>query len=226
MINRYFLIILIITIFSCEKRLVQLPETDFSAITEPSDISPIYMFYVEEDGSCEFNRNNMIGTTNWLVNIDKRLNLEQILPHLQYLQEKRGKKSMHKNESARNYFSCSNPEIQNLAFIDFTGVTYSDMAITEFISSRSQPDSLPQCYINFKELDEITIGKNFILKKTDSANLLDDLREQTETDSLPDRIYLNFNAGLSFQDYITIKSELLKTDSSRVLISDTEFIYK
>ena len=45
------------------------------------------MFYTKDTGDIEFNRRNMISTTNWLVNIDKRLTLKQILPHLKYLQD-------------------------------------------------------------------------------------------------------------------------------------------
>ena len=226
MIRRFSIALVIIMTYSCEERLVQLPETDSQEITEPTDISPIYIFYVEEDGSAEFNRNNMISTTNWLVNIDKRLRLEQLLPHLNYLQDKRSGDSMHKNEAARNYFSCSNPDIKNLAFIDFTDVNYSEMPVAEFVESLPKNDSFPRCYIDMKAEDDITIGKNFVLKKTTMESFLDDLIEQTETDSLPDRVFLNFKADLSFQEYISMKSELLKTDSSKVYLSNTEFIYK
>ncbi len=58
-------------------------------ITEVIDVSPVYLFFDEVTDSVEFNRRNMISSTNWLVNIDKRLTLKQVLPHLQYLQEKR-----------------------------------------------------------------------------------------------------------------------------------------
>ena len=99
---------------SCNKRLVQLPETTNKDITEVIDVSPVYMFYDEETDSVEFNRRNMISATNWLVNIDKRLTLKQILPHLQYLQEKRQGGEKH---SFHNYFTCNNTDLKNLSFI-------------------------------------------------------------------------------------------------------------
>ena len=105
--NRILLLLLIFT-FSCAERELQLPVTTTNEITEVLDVSPIYMFYDVETGEADFNRNNMISTTNWLVNIDKRLTLKQILPHLQYLQEKRRGDGIHKNENAKNYFTCFN----------------------------------------------------------------------------------------------------------------------
>ena len=89
--------LLVLTIFlgSCSKKNVLLPETENSNITEIKDVSAAYLFYDEtKKDSLEFNRKNLISTTNWLVNIDKRLTLKQILPHLIYLQNKQNKDSV------------------------------------------------------------------------------------------------------------------------------------
>ena len=100
--KRIVLILLTALAFSCAERELQLPVTTANDITEILDVSPIYLFYDEATDSVDFNRKNMISTTNWLVNIDRRLTLKQILPHLQYLQEKRRGDGMHKNENAKN----------------------------------------------------------------------------------------------------------------------------
>jgi len=52
-------------------------EVENAEITEVLDVSPAYIFYDEtQPDSTLFNRKNLIGTTNWLVNVDKRLTLE------------------------------------------------------------------------------------------------------------------------------------------------------
>ena len=222
-----YLFSLCILTFTCTNREVQLPETDSSAIIEVNDISPIYIFYEEENGAADFNRNNMIGTTNWLVNVDKRLTLKNVLEHLQFLQNKRGKDGMHKNELARNYFSCSNPGIQNLAFIDFTGVQYRDQSILEYIRTQPQSDSLTsRVFINYKNERSIDIGKNLSIETIEKEAFLEGLTRIINRDELMDELYLNFNADLTFQEYIWLKSELLKLNDSLVKVSKDEFIYK
>lgn len=218
--KRLFIILsVILLLISCNKKTVLLPETDTKEITEILDVSPIYIFYDEtKPDSTDFNRKNMISTTNWLVNIDKRLTLKQILPHLQYLQEKRNKDGMHKNENAKNYFTCFNPEIQNLAFIEFTNVAFHDKSSEKYSSENS-------IVIDFNTDNEITIlnpNTNKIILKTEADYLLNSIEEVV---TLGNIIYLNFNKNLSFQDYITYKSLLLNLDRNNIILSNDEFIY-
>ena len=226
--KRAFLILsFLIVLISCKKRTVQLPETANKDITEVLDVSPIYMFYDEENDSVDFNRSNMIGTTNWLVNIDKRLTLKQILLHLKYLQEKRNKDGMHKNDAARNYFTCSNPEIQNLAFIDFTDVVYHDEPIIDFITDyySDQPENKTKLLLNFTESDSLYISDQLSIegfKKDEIENVL--IKKTSETDSSME-LFLTFNENLSFQDYIYYKTILLEAKENNVIINVDEFIY-
>ena len=70
------LIVLMFFLFSCgnEKALL-LPEISHSEISEIQDVSHAYLFYDEtQKDSVELNRKNLISTTNWLINVDKRLN--------------------------------------------------------------------------------------------------------------------------------------------------------
>lgn len=211
---------------SCNKRVVQLPETANKDITEVIDMSPIYMFYDEENDSVEFNRRNMISSTNWLVNIDKRLTLKQILPHLQYLQEKRQGDSMHKNDKARNYFTCNNTELKNLSFIEFTDVMYHKELSGDYLTKVSNlNDSLNVITIGFNANNEITISNpnsKSIVNKTNFKNLKASFKE---IDFLPSIIYLNFYENLSFQEYISYKSLFLELDLKQAKFSNQEFLH-
>ncbi len=219
------IIIIILVISSCANREVQLPETKNNDILNPTDVSPIYIFFDEESGRSEFNRNNMIGTTNWLVNVDKRLKLESVVPHLISLYDKRKSDGMHKNENARNYFSCSNPEIQNLAFIDFTGVAYHKEPIAEFMKTKQKDTTKIEVFVNVRHADSVMIGKRFAIKQSNLENLLTDLVDSASKDSLTNLVYMNYRSRMSFQEYIDFKSKLLENNSSRIEISLDEFIY-
>ena len=219
----------ILILISCNKNTVLLPETSTKEITEILDVSPIYIFYDEtKPDSIDFNRKNMISTTNWLVNIDKRLTLKQILPHLQYFQEKRSKEGMHKNENAKNYFTCFNPEIQNLAFIEFTDVKF--IADTLFLFTQPKlainPEGIPKIFegmktVNFiKDLSFYFDKKHYAFKSLSS--FIDNL---SKTHPSSKSIALKFHESLSFQDYIEIKTQIFTMKSASIIISNIEFIY-
>jgi len=224
-------LILVVLFTSCNKKTVLLPETTNQEITEILDVSPVYVFYDEsKPDSTEFNRKNIISTTNWLVNIDKRLSLKQLFPHLEYLQTKRNKDGMHKNENAKNYFTCSNSELQNLAFIEFTDVIYNRGLSNDYfkkisdipIHKKIQIDITSSNDVTFLKYnnDEIVIDSTI---KSDFLNGLKDIQNQTN-ESI--EIVLNFNENITFQDYISYKTLLLELDLDNVTISNYEFIHK
>ena len=217
---------------SCNKKSVLLPETDNKSITEILDVSPVYLFYDEtKPDSIDFNRKNMIGSTNWLVNIDKRLTLKQIMPHIIYLQEKRNKDGMHKNENAKNYFTCSNPEIQNLAFIEFTDMVYTKETTNDFFKKNDIKFTNDQVItVYFHSKDSITIdtfSNDFsIIQNSNLNSFLFDISQGVITEKQGNtKIVLDFNETFSFQDYINFKSELLKLDLNNVEIIKNEFIH-
>ena len=208
---------------SCNKRIVQLPETTNKDITEVIDVSPVYMFYDEETDSVEFNRRNMISATNWLVNIDKRLTLKQILPHLQYLQEKRQGGEKH---SFHNYFTCNNTDLKNLSFIEFTDVNF----MSNILKKEKQKDSLITYFgsVRFNAKSDISLSyTNDEHGVSEKYNNISDLLNEVNSISEDGKFELNitFNSKLSFQDYIGIKTKLLTINSENLKISNQEIIY-
>lgn len=212
------LYLLLVTAFlSCNnERVLELPKIESAEITEVLDVSHAYIFYDEtQPDSTLFNRKNLIGTTNWLVNVDKRLTLKQAIPHIQYLQDKRKKASMHKNEAAKNYFTCHETSIKNLGFVEFTDVNYSN-------SSEISQD-YKTCIMTVNSLKEITFSSsanlNISFSKENFSSVLPILKSEFG-ESI--KLIMNFNESLSFQDYITIKNNLATFQNS---ISNNEFIY-
>ncbi|WP_299097959.1 hypothetical protein [uncultured Winogradskyella sp.] len=212
------LYLLLVTAFlSCNnERVLELPKIESAEITEVLDVSHAYIFYDEtQPDSTLFNRKNLIGTTNWLVNVDKRLTLKQAIPHIQYLQDKRKKASMHKNEAAKNYFTCNDTSIKNLGFVEFSDVNYSN-------SSEMSQDN-KTCIMTVNSLKEITFSSsadlNISFSKENFSSVLPILKSEFG-ESI--KLIMSFNESLSFQDYITIKNNLATFQNS---ISNNEFIY-
>jgi hypothetical protein len=217
--KQLFVLILITLSYSCTEKTVQLPETINQDVTEVLDISPVYMFYNEENDSLEFNRKNMISTTNWLVNIDKRLTLKQILPHLQYLQDKRHGSGMHKNENARNYFTCNNTDLKNLSFIEFTDVVYQTN-----LDNDNDPNFLSEDYlgiVRFNSMEFVEIISEYEesteIEEYTLNSVLNNINELTKSNKVS--LKMSFNSNISFQEYISIKSKFLaiKSDSLEIL---------
>jgi hypothetical protein len=230
-------LILISICFSCTKKVVQLPETTNQDITEVLDISPIYMFYDEETDSVEFNRKNMISTTNWLVNIDKRLTLKQILPHLQYLQDKRQGDGMHKNENARNYFTCNNTELKNLSFIEFTDLVfkiknYNDIMLSNDLEDAAFSSEILERFTNNIDSQQVKF-KRVIIESIDRIHLSGTIYSSSEfiksnlNYSLKNysALFFYINSKLTFQDYITIESLIKTIESNKLKVSNYHVIY-
>ncbi len=219
-----FIFYLFIICLSCGKRkVVQLPEISHSEITNIKDVSVAYIFYNDtKPDSTELNRRNLISTTNWLVNVDKRLTLKQAIPHIKFLQDKK-RNSSHKNENAKNYFTCNDTIRKNLGFIDFTNVIYTII--------KNQTITIPLEYevtttfIYFNKNEEVFIinpHKKPFINKSNKNQLIKDLKEIFTSE---DNISLRFDKELPFQNYITIKSILSKNNTENLKISNTEFIH-
>jgi len=221
--NLYFLILILLTFSSCNKKTIQLPEIQNASITEVVDVSPVYMFYDEETNSIEFNRKNMISTTNWLVNIDERLTLKQVLPHLQYLQEKRHGDGMHKNENARNYFTCNDTIRKNLGFIDFTDAEYHGNNVEVELDPDPNKIIYHLIFKNENDIQIIESNKSSVIINIE--NLIFELKKVFNENRKLKIIVVTINEDLTFKDYIRFKSILLQLDSPNITISNQEFIY-
>lgn len=228
MLKMKHILLLFITFcfFSCgNEKVLQLPEINHSKITDIDDISPAYLFYDLEKDSIELNRQNLISTTNWLVNVDKRLTLKLVIPQIKFLQNKK-KRAGHKKEGIKNYYTCNDTSRKNLGFIEFTETVYHEETSANYLSKLSNiNDSQNSITINFDKNNKITIV-NGVLKSNISnstkENLLINLKK---LDTLNGIIFLNFDETLNFQDYISYKSLIEKADLTETKISNNEFIF-
>lgn len=122
-----FSLSILLMLLSCgNKEDVLLPKSNVVIVSNVEDHSPIYIFFRTKgkDTLAEVNRKNSIITTNWILNIDKRLPLRLVIPEVMKLQEKKRSEVAHKNELAQNYYSYADSIHKNMAFLPFTKVYY------------------------------------------------------------------------------------------------------
>jgi hypothetical protein len=225
---RYIYLLIILSVFNCgNERVIQLPEIENSEVTEVLDISPAYIFYDEtQPDSTLLNRKNLIITTNWLVNVDKRLTLKQAIPLIKFLQDKKRNAEMHKNEYAKNYFTCNDTSIGSLGFLEFTDILYlknDGIIIT--------PDTSHINITFFKPLPNYKTSSIFVHTEltdinfnTDEKHLQSIIRDSISTDHKNKKILLSFSEELSFQDYIRLKNLVTKFKMEGLTIDHREVV--
>ena len=229
LMKQLYVLLIALILSSCGKgKSVLLPEIENAAITEIHDVSHAYLFYDEtQPDSVELNRKNLISTTNWLINVDKRLTLEQAIPKIKFLQDKKRNAKMHKNEDAKNYYTCHDTTINNLGFLEFTDVkyiididSYNDKTIAE-----SEIKHITISFLNeYMSISEIYNSEE-IRNETFQMAIFKDELKRINKDKRETIITLMFSAKLNFQNYISIKSEVSKIESTHLSISSNEFIY-
>ncbi|WP_298896919.1 hypothetical protein [uncultured Psychroserpens sp.] len=229
-----YILLIAVTLFSCGKgKSVLLPEIEHAEITEIHDVSHAYLFYDEtQPDSVELNRKNLISTTNWLINVDKRLTLEQAIPKIKFLQNKKRNAKMHKNENAKNYYTCNDTSIENLGFLEFTEIHYTEDYSASVLSNTSQlfSDRIfihPEIYKD-RKIRSVTFNKSNqpelkLINYSDFNDYLKSIQKNNTKDSLI--VYLNFQKDLSFQDYIDFKAATKDIKINGVRIDNREFIY-
>ena len=219
---KQILLILLIICFSCSnEKVIQLPEISHSEITEIIDVSAAYLFYdVTKKDSVELNRKNLISTTNWLINVDKRLTLKQVIPHIKFLQDKKGNSS-HKNQNSKNYFTCNDTSRKNLGFIEFTNVVYTEDDLISFSIDIEKVTSFLKVY-NLENIKiQSTDGGDITTNSKGLLNILKTILFSKEVDR---NIILAFEENLSFQEYISIKSILSQLETKNAIFSNEEYI--
>jgi hypothetical protein len=204
---KYFSLIILVFFMSCaNKEDVLLPKASTTIVKNVEDHSPIYIFFRTEgkDTLVAVNRKNSIITTNWILNIDRRLPLRLVIPEVMKLQKRKREEKDHRNESAENYYSYADTIGKNLAFIPFTKVYYK----------MEKPKA---GIIVFFAKNNTILVNNIIVKR----EFLHEFIENSASDL--DAINLCFDENIDFGSYIQNKIfiESLKGE----LKSKEEFIY-
>ncbi|HEU4790602.1 MAG TPA: hypothetical protein VFS71_13025 [Flavobacterium sp.] len=204
--KEYLFGIVLLFCFSCgNKEDILLPKADQTIVKEVVDLSPIYIFFrvKGKDTLAEVNRKNSIITTNWILNIDKRLPLRLVIPEVMKLQQRKREEKEHRNELAQNYYSYADSIGKNLAFVPFTQVYYK----------MKKPKSGVEVY--FDKNNKILVNNKVIAKN--------DLENYIKQNSANKDVFYCFDKNMLFDNYINLKIFMRSIEWK--FISNQEFIY-
>lgn len=204
---KYLSLILILVFISCEnKKDILLPKSNSSIVKDIQDHSPIYIFFETKgkDTIAEVNRKNSIISTNWILNIDKRLPLRLVIPEVMKLQQKKREEKAHKNEAAQNYYSYADTIGKNMAFIPFTEVYYK----------MAKPKS--GTVVFFNKNNEIWVN-GLAIKRAYFNVFFENVKINSDT------IRFAFDANMNYGTYI--QNRILMESLEKQSDSIEEFIY-
>lgn len=209
---KYLFGLVLLFCFSCgNKEDILLPKADKTIVKEVVDLSPIYIFFRVngKDTLAEVNRKNSIGTTNWVLNIDKRLPLRLVIPEVIKMLEKKRGDSTHKNETAENYYSYADSIGKNLAFLPFTKVQYK------------MEKPAYGVIVFFDKKNTISVN-NAIVKREELQNYLNSLPSDKSN-----KFIFCFDKNLQYGTYIQSKIfiQTLKFSTPDLNLTNVEFIY-
>lgn len=209
---KYLSLAILFMLFSCgNQEDILLPKSNVTLVSDVKDHSPIYIFFRTKgkDTLAEVNRKNSIITTNWILNIDKRLPLRLVIPEVMKLQEKKRNEVAHKNELAENYYSYADSIGKNMAFLPFTKVYYK-MEKPKF-----------GIIVFFDKTNTISVN-NVAVKKEELQNYLDNLPSDK-----PNKFVFCFAKDLSYGSYIQDKIfiQSLNFPFPSLNLTNEEFIF-
>jgi len=216
MVQKYILFFLIIiSLFACAKKSVELPEIPITGETEIQNHSQIWVFldYDQQKINAKVNKNNIITTTHWIINMDKRIPMIEIVPVLEMIKAKRGKKSIHSVEGMKNYLSYSNIKDKNISLynVDETHFLVLDTLAYKDLIFHFQSD-----------YNIIIRNKNFSFNNKSfpfeffNANLLDTLQNKP--------LHFFFDGNINYQTYLEKRMMLQAYLPKDLIIDKTEYL--
>jgi hypothetical protein len=216
-----------IILTSCQKE-VQLAQGSVTVLDEMTDHTPVYLFFVEQNGDTlvELNRKNTVSTTNWIFHVDKRLPLKLVTPKIINLQQMREDNQMHKNEEAGNFYSYSDSLKQSLAFYPFKEIkyTFNTYHSVNYIADYPDFHSHYRVYsLTFLPGDLVVVNGTKVAFKELKEFITEFL--SFEADGQRVLLYLNFHQDVTFDAYMKGVLFAFEMQQPGLEVSNTHFVF-
>ena len=206
---------IIIGFISCNDKSLQLPQVPLSGLSGNMNHSQIWVFYNQESAQADLNINNTISSTDWIINIDRRLALSEVIPVFQLIKKKRAKKSIHNVEGMQNFLSYSDTYNKEIALFSMDSIQYI-MESQADIAKIEQKISCDYRLVFSQDVIELN-QREFSVDQWKTISL----------DTLtPGQMQLHFDSRLTYQDYMSYRLTLNDILTKEMIVESTEYIIK
>ncbi len=206
---------IIIGFISCNDKSLQLPQVPLSGLSGNMNHSQIWVFYNQESAQADLNINNTISSTDWIINIDRRLALSEVIPVFQLIKKKRSKKSIHNVEGMQNFLSYSDTYNKEIALFSMDSIQYI-MESQADIAKIEQKISCDYRLVFSQDVIELN-QREFSVDQWKTISL----------DTLtPGQIQLHFDSRLTYQNYMSYRLLLNDILPKEMIVESTEYIIK
>jgi len=220
--------LLAVSVLSCRKPEIKIPVNDNPGLTNINDISQVYIFMKTTNGDtvADMHDGQIITTTHWVVHIDRRLRLKNLVVPWQKLYKKRHKKSIHSKPGTKLYLSHIDSVKGVMALTDFTRMQVK----SPFYTSRSYVRKYPARYRQ-KNVLHIDIKPEKILIDTLSFDFprskaaVIEYLYRISKDKKPYEVMLNADYNISYERFNDAYSFFALADSTLFRIDPYLFVY-
>ena len=199
--HTFFLLVLFSLLASCGGREVKLPLIEAKGIERIENHSSIWIFFEGDSlqSQAVLNKNNKLLNTHWIFNIDRRLEMGQVIPLLIKLQADRASDSMHKKEGMKNYFSFASKSRQTISLIPFDPIEFSEVPDETISSDTIAKSSLV-----------VLLDKGGFLHEGQrrDVDFLQTLLSQKDSTGLHPKLALRYTQALRYEAYLRAKAQL------------------
>jgi len=212
-----YLFILLFTplLIACANKSLQLPQVAVSGVSNIQNHTEIWVFYKFDDQKvqADINKNNTISTTHWIINIDKRLPMDEVIPVLQMVKAKRAKKTIHSVDGVHDYLSYSDILDKKIALFQIDGIQYLTLTNAEIKTvEKEKPCNYTLIFSN----DYFMINSKRYARSEWSQSLFTSMQKSC--------IQLQLDANLNYQNYMKYRLELNTFLPKSSTVEATEYL--
>ena len=216
---------------SCKPKDVKIPVNETAGLHEVWNNSPVYILrnIKGQDTLADIKLGQTISTTKWLVAVDKRLTLKQLLPALQKLYKKRRKVSVHSDGKGKLYFTYMDSLQHKVSFVEATNLDL----VPDIYTSQKYFEQYPLADKESKKIhlyiypDKIILNDSIkLVMNASKQKLLTSIKDiVNQQDSVFYKIYLNFDKQTNFDRFLNYYTFLKNNTPLKTKLSPKIFIF-
>jgi len=216
---------------SCKPKDIKIPVNDNTGLHEVWNNSPVYILRDIDghDTLADIKLGQTISSTKWLVAVDKRLTLKQLLPALRKLFKKRRNVSMHSNGKGQLYFTFMDSVQHKVSFVEATDLDL----VPDIYTSQKYFEQYPLADKKFEKIhlciypDKIVLNDSIKFEpEISKQQLLNRIQSfEKPMDTVFKQVYLNFSTRTNFDRFLNYYTFFKNNLLTKTHISPKIFIF-